>query len=383
MEKGKLKENEMNRILLVDDDSFFHEMSKQILSDFEIHSVFSGEEALEKVESVNPHLILLDIQMDGIDGYETASKLKKIESLTDVPIVFISTLSDTEDKLKAYGVGAIDYISKPFHHEELKNKITQILGLKQKTDEAKQQLNISHQLITDVQRSAAQNQSVSRFAQLSLFCHDVDTLVRLLFLTTTELKVSCILKINSDPVVIHSNNDHMSQLEEEILSLSPHLKRIYGFGKNRAIFNWPDASLLVRNIDNLIDTLALLMDAFEAAYRSIQTQTKLVEKVKKIEYDNEQAKDDIADHFNALRVVLNDFIIQMGFIADLSPQEEDRFNGIVSEYQEKISNNLDVFTQNSKEIRNLLDDLREPPAELVQLLDEKQNKTDEFDDILF
>ena len=373
----------MNRILLVDDDNFFHEMSKQVLSDYEIHSVFSGEEALQEVEAVHPDLILLDIQMEGIDGYEAAVELKKLDSLKDVPIVFISTLNETEDKLKAYGVGAIDYVSKPFHHDELKNKISQILKFKHKADDVKQQLNISHQLITDVQRSAAQNQSVSRFAQLSLFCHDVDTLVRLLFLTTTELKASCVLKVNSDPVVIHSNNDHLSRLEEEILSMSPHLKRIFSFGKNRAIFNWPDASLLVRNIDNLIDTMALLMDAFEAAYRSIQTQTKLLERVKKIEYDNEMAKDDIADHFKSLKVTLNDFIIQMGFIADLSPEEEDNFNSIVSTFQEKISSNLDIFTQNGKEIRDLLDQLREPPEELVKLLDDKQSNTDEFDDILF
>ena len=372
----------MDKILLVDDDTFFHEMVKSILENVEIISVYSGEESLDKVKSILPDLILLDIQMDGMNGYETGQKLKEIPELNEVPIIFISALDHAEDKLKAYGIGAIDYIRKPFHHAEFKSKIEQLLSLKKKTDEAYQQLKVSHQLITDVQRSAAQNQAISRFAQTSLFCHDLETLVRLFFLTTGELQTSCILKLNTDPVEIHSNNGHLSKLEEEILELSPHLKRIYSFGNNRAVFNWPHASLLVRNIDGLIDTLALLMDAFESAYKSIQAESDLLRQVQKIESDNEQVKDEIHDYTQQMKMTLGDTIMSLGLIAELEPEEEDKLNDIVSNYQQKINNKLDIFSQNSQTIIGLINNLREPPEELVKRREDRQNKTDEFDDIL-
>ena len=72
--------------------------------------------------------------MDGMNGYETGEALRNIPQLNEVPIIFISTLSENEDKLKAYGIGALDYISKPFHHAEFKNKIERILSFKKKTD---------------------------------------------------------------------------------------------------------------------------------------------------------------------------------------------------------------------------------------------------------
>ena len=73
-----------------------------------------GEEGLQRAQLVIPDLILLDVMMPGIDGFETCRRLKKIESTRDIPVIFMTALADTEDKVKAFAAGAVDYVSKPF-----------------------------------------------------------------------------------------------------------------------------------------------------------------------------------------------------------------------------------------------------------------------------
>ena len=81
----------------------------------DIRIATSGEQALERVEAIMPDLILLDVMMPGIDGYETCSQLKKMEKIKDIPVIFMTALSMSEDELKGLELGAVDYITKPLN----------------------------------------------------------------------------------------------------------------------------------------------------------------------------------------------------------------------------------------------------------------------------
>jgi diguanylate cyclase (GGDEF)-like protein/PAS domain S-box-containing protein len=89
-----------------------------------------GEEGLQRAQLVLPDLILLDVMMPGIDGFETCRHLKKIESTRDIPVIFMTALSDTENKVKAFAAGAVDYVSKPFQVEELLARVSTHLTLR-------------------------------------------------------------------------------------------------------------------------------------------------------------------------------------------------------------------------------------------------------------
>jgi signal transduction histidine kinase len=78
-----------------------------------------GESGLETAEYSRPDLILLDIKMPGIDGFETCRRLKSYQSLREIPVIFMTALTDTEDKVKGFRAGAVDYITKPFQPEEV------------------------------------------------------------------------------------------------------------------------------------------------------------------------------------------------------------------------------------------------------------------------
>lgn len=88
-----------------------------------------GETALRRAAEKLPDLILLDIQMPGIDGFETCQKLKENEATKDIPVIFMTALTDTEDKVKGFNKGAVDYITKPIDVAELSARVTTHLEL--------------------------------------------------------------------------------------------------------------------------------------------------------------------------------------------------------------------------------------------------------------
>ncbi|MBP0021117.1 MAG: response regulator [Cyanobacteria bacterium SBLK] len=86
---------------------------------YKVRSVISGEMALKAAQSAPPDLILLDINLPRMDGYEVCQRLKGQEITRDIPVIFISALNDVLDKVKAFGVGGVDYITKPFQFAEV------------------------------------------------------------------------------------------------------------------------------------------------------------------------------------------------------------------------------------------------------------------------
>lgn len=112
-------------ILAVDDIATNIMLLKAVLSraKYKIVTASGGFEALEKVAEVNPDLILLDIMMPDMDGYEVLKRLKADPAHEDIPVIFLTALHNPEDIVKGFKFGASDYISKPFNHEELITRV--------------------------------------------------------------------------------------------------------------------------------------------------------------------------------------------------------------------------------------------------------------------
>ena len=108
-------------VLVVDDVEQNVAVVSQILrtSGYAVMAAFNGETALRMLEKRIPHLILLDIMMPGMDGFEVCAKIKENENLRQIPIIFLSALSDTDVKVKAFNTGGVDYISKPVQEVEV------------------------------------------------------------------------------------------------------------------------------------------------------------------------------------------------------------------------------------------------------------------------
>jgi signal transduction histidine kinase len=89
----------------------------------------NGEDALKLVPKIQPDLILLDIMMPGIDGFETCRRLKETSSARNIPVIFLTAKNQTEDIVKGFSMGGVDYITKPFRHQEVCARINKHLEL--------------------------------------------------------------------------------------------------------------------------------------------------------------------------------------------------------------------------------------------------------------
>jgi putative two-component system response regulator len=112
------------RILLVDDSEInLRLLEKLFRDDYELARSFSGEECLEKLRDFEPDLVLLDIMMAGMDGYETCRRIKSSPVGKFTQVILVSAKATTAERLKGYEVGADDYIVKPFDNDELRAKV--------------------------------------------------------------------------------------------------------------------------------------------------------------------------------------------------------------------------------------------------------------------
>lgn len=125
------------RILIVDDESTARAALELLLrrEGFEVRNVSDGVSALAECASFRPDLILLDILMPGIDGFEVCRRIKATPETRLTPVVLITGLSDTEDRIKGINAGADDFLSKPIDFNELLARTRSLLRLKQYTDE--------------------------------------------------------------------------------------------------------------------------------------------------------------------------------------------------------------------------------------------------------
>jgi len=119
-------------ILIVDDTPANLQVLSGMLEDrgYVTRPVTNGKMALQAAQNDPPDLILLDIIMPGMDGYEVCARLKADEKLKDIPVIFISALTETLDKVKGFGVGAADYVTKPFQFEEVQARVETHLKLR-------------------------------------------------------------------------------------------------------------------------------------------------------------------------------------------------------------------------------------------------------------
>ncbi|RLC70334.1 MAG: hypothetical protein DRI81_19225 [Chloroflexi bacterium] len=143
-------------ILIVDDTLANLQLLSKILTmqGYEVRTANNGARALEAMETSLPDLILLDIMMPGMNGYEVCKRLKADERTRDVPVLFISALGATKDKLNAFAAGGVDYIVKPFQNDEVKVRVKVHLALRnaqEKLEEKNIQLEqVNNDLIREV-----------------------------------------------------------------------------------------------------------------------------------------------------------------------------------------------------------------------------------------
>jgi len=183
------------KILAVDDNTTNLEIFEELLEDeFNLVTACSGEEALEIAERFQPDLILLDIMMPGIDGYEVCRRLRKNPSLKYTEVIMVTAKALTTERLEGYDVGADDYVTKPFDGDELLAKIRAFLHLKKieemeqieedfsetVTHEMRTPMTIAKNIISNAQEDTFGEISPKLSKQLNIVNDEMDRIARII-----------------------------------------------------------------------------------------------------------------------------------------------------------------------------------------------------------
>ena len=153
------------RVLIVDDArANLDVLVEGLKSDHRLSLALNGEAALQLAARTPPDLVLLDIMMPGLDGYEVCRRMRQMPETADVPIMFLSSLEDVQDKTRGFEAGANDYLTKPFEMLEVKARVRSLLKAKAYSDAVKEQM--------------ASELRVAREIQMGMLPHDLAALER-------------------------------------------------------------------------------------------------------------------------------------------------------------------------------------------------------------
>ena len=148
-------------------------------SGYELMVAQSGEEALKHVDRIIPDIILLDVLMPGIDGFETCRRLKQNRRAKEIPVIFMTALTETVDKIRGFEVGAVDYLTKPLQHQEVLARVNAHLSIRKyqqqlqaKNDLLKQKNDLLKKQKRELRESEARFRGLSEATFEGILIHD-------------------------------------------------------------------------------------------------------------------------------------------------------------------------------------------------------------------
>jgi len=256
-------------IFLVDDNPTNLGMLFNLLCNagFKVLVGTDGERAIEQITYAKPDLVLLDVMMPGIDGFETCRRIKQNPDIQHIPIIFMTALTETVDKVRGFEVGAVDYITKPFEYEEVMVRLRTHLTIQ----------NLRKTL--EIQNQSLQQEIIDRTAAesaLKVFIHAVSHDLRnpvtamLMILQNLLNKASReINHPNPDPILVSRHVlERMAQSSDRQLSLIDSLLESHG-NEVKGVILHPQSLRLKQIAQQAINDLQPLLDRDRATLSNL------------------------------------------------------------------------------------------------------------------
>jgi signal transduction histidine kinase len=212
-------------ILLVDDTPANLDALSTVLSDvgYEIAIATSGEKALQLLQRRSPDLILLDVRMPGIDGFETCNQIKANPKTCNIPIIFMTAIIDLSNKIKGFNCGAVDYISKPFQAQEILARVKTHIQLRLLTQNLEQQVAAQTASLR-IANAALEKANISKRSFLSTMSAEIRTPIDDILRLAEQLQEQKSGTLNpqqvDDLAKIEHNGNHLLSLINNTLKLA-------------------------------------------------------------------------------------------------------------------------------------------------------------------
>jgi len=274
-------------VLITDDEPLNLELMEEILEDhYQVDCVSSGQECLTYLEANKPDILLLDVAMPNMNGYEVCKIIKADEELT-LPILFVSARGSLEERLTGYEAGGDDYLVKPFNNQELVAKVSNMVAYidkqKQITNQYKQASDMAMMLMSNSGESGV----VVNFIRQTFECEDFTVLTQAIFEALEQFDLNSTIQYydGDNKLETFDSSGLFKPVESELLELTRAKGRIFNFNR-RSIFNFSHCSLLIKNMPTeedkygrFLDHLCLLMEGQNAKVISLIKELKIREYV--------------------------------------------------------------------------------------------------------
>lgn len=296
---------EAYKILAVDDEQINREiLSSSLEPHYVIRCVANGKECLETLDNWTPDIILMDVNLPGMNGLETCKLIKTHPQLNELPVIFISDQLSPDERLAGYNAGGIDYISKPFVPNELIVKINLSLSHKHKINIAQEKTQIIKLTARTAVDAAVEASHVLRFLQNCIASNSLIELIDYLFQAISEYQIHAVVEYrNNTEQFTQSSTGNVNLLEVDLLHKMKNKSGVFRFGK-RAVYNRKFISLLILDLpeennykcDRVLDNMELIVDAASYAIKKL------------LNNENQQQK---IDNLNTLILATTESLVQL------------------------------------------------------------------------
>lgn len=329
-------------ILIVEDEQDYAEFVKDILQKTgPITIVNDGKSAITFYEEHTPDLILLDINLPDINGFEVCKTIKQLDSADNTSIIFVSGINSVEERITGYEAGGDDYISKPFQLNEFTTKISTVYRYQQtKKNLTKQEVH-ARNIAFESMKEASQYGQVLQFLKASFGCNNIFTLANTLFDTLGNFQLNCCINIRlpSQTISMRPHNRSCSPMEDELFGLLKSRGRLFEFG-SRLMVNDLHASILIKNMPNsdvgetgrLKDILAVIIEGFEARLLDIERKSGIKSIVNALTSTTILVKEQFKEHERKNVTIMDNLLLDMGnalHILELTEEQEEFFISLV------------------------------------------------------
>jgi len=277
----------LKRILAVDDEPFNLEIIEEILEDldFELKMVNSGPECLEVVEEFDPQVILLDVSMPQMSGYDVCRKLKENPNTQKIIVMFVSARGTVEERMEGYSVGAEDYIVKPFSHNELKLKLQHLNQVLIEKESLEQQVEDATSTAFNAMANSSEMGQIVNYIEHIGSIDNEHELGKAFLNCLGAFDLQSNVEFRLDNEVLHfSVSGVCSPIVLELFEMLKSKGRLHEFS-NRILVNYEMISLLILNMPGqdpdkhgrIRDHICFLVSVTEQQLKAILTKKELLQ----------------------------------------------------------------------------------------------------------
>lgn len=277
-------------ILAVDDEAFNLQIIDELLCDkFEVHCLDSGEACLEHIEKINPSILLLDVAMPGLNGYQVCQAIKENPRTRNIAVMFLSAGSTLDDRIAGYNAGGEDYIVKPFAREELEAKLVHLAQHIDAMNDLEGQLQHATDVAFNIMANNSEIGQVVQYVERLTDVTDYPELAKELMSALAGFGIRCVVsfRLSEQNVQYHASCASVSPIVTELFEMLKDRGRIFTFG-SRVMFNFKYCSFLVLDIperdDDFVgrvrDHLCFIGTTTDQALNALVTDNQLMQQRK-------------------------------------------------------------------------------------------------------